>query len=216
MRKIIAYIAVSADGFIARSDGGIDWLHEPRFKGDYGIRAFFRSIDTILWGGTTYRESLDRGGVGPFGPTVRHVVFTTRPPGEPTPRVAFTSEPVRVVAARLRRTPGKDIWMMGGGKIIASFLDAGEIDEFVLHVIPTFIGEGIPLLAPGRRTARLRLQSCRRFPDGVVRLHYVCTKGTKANTKDTKSTKTNTRKTRNTKGPKRSGGRPAERTKRAA
>ena len=41
--------------------------------------------------------------------------------------------------------------MMGGGKLIASFLDAGEIDEFDIHVIPTFIGEGIPLIAPRHR-----------------------------------------------------------------
>ena len=172
MRRIIVNIAVSADGFIARSDGGIDWLHDPRFKGDYGMPAFFRTIDTILWGGITYRESLDRGGVEPFGPTVRHVVFTSRPSG-PAARVEFTREPVRAVAARLRRAPGKHIWMMGGGKLIASFLDAGEIDEFLMHVIPTFIGEGVPLLAPRHRTVPLVLKSARRFPDGVVRLHYL-------------------------------------------
>jgi dihydrofolate reductase len=50
-RKIIVSIAASADGFIARRDGGVDWLDRPRPKGDYGMAAFFRSIDTILWGG---------------------------------------------------------------------------------------------------------------------------------------------------------------------
>jgi dihydrofolate reductase len=63
--------------------------------------------------------------------------------------------------------------MMGGGGIIASFLDAGEIDEFIIHVIPTFIGEGIPLIAPKRRGVELKLLSVRDYPDGVVRLHYV-------------------------------------------
>jgi dihydrofolate reductase len=62
--------------------------------------------------------------------------------------------------------------MMGGAGIIASFLDAGEIDEFVISVIPTFIGEGIPLMAAGRRTVPLELISCRKFEDGVVQLHY--------------------------------------------
>jgi len=62
--------------------------------------------------------------------------------------------------------------MMGGAGLIASFLDAGEIDEFIVHVIPTFIGEGIPLVAPKRRSIPLRLVSSRRFPDGVVRLRY--------------------------------------------
>src|SRR5947209_15823091 len=68
----------------------------------------------------------------------------------------FVSESVRAFARRLRAKPGKHIWMMGGGELIASFLDAGEIDEFDIHVIPTFIGEGIPLVAPrDRKSTRL-------------------------------------------------------------
>ena len=62
--------------------------------------------------------------------------------------------------------------MMGGAGIIASFLDEGEIDEFIIHVIPVLIGEGIPLIAPRHRTVRLKLIACTKFADGVVRLHY--------------------------------------------
>ena len=65
--------------------------------------------------------------------------------------VEFVNEPIKTFARRLRRKKGKDIWMMGGAGIIASFLDEGEIDEFMIHVIPTFIGEGIPLIAPAGR-----------------------------------------------------------------
>ena len=60
--------------------------------------------------------------------------------------------------------------------IIASFLDEGEIDSFMIHVIPTFIGEGIPLIAPAQRTVPLKLISCTKFPDGVVKLHYAVRK----------------------------------------
>ena len=83
----------------------------------------------------------------------------------------FVSEPIKAFATGLREKKGKDIWMMGGAGIIASFLDEGEIDEFMIHVIPKFIGEGIPLIAPGRRTVPLKLLSCTEFSDGVVRLH---------------------------------------------
>jgi dihydrofolate reductase len=62
--------------------------------------------------------------------------------------------------------------MMGGGEIIASFLDAGAIDEFIISVIPTFIGDGIPFIARRHRDVPLRLQSVQRFPDSVVQLHY--------------------------------------------
>jgi riboflavin biosynthesis pyrimidine reductase len=63
--------------------------------------------------------------------------------------------------------------MMGGGGLIGSFLDAGEIDEFDIHVIPTLIGEGIPVIAPRHRDIPLRVRTVRKYPDGVVRLRYV-------------------------------------------
>jgi dihydrofolate reductase len=62
--------------------------------------------------------------------------------------------------------------MMGGGEIIGSFLDEGAIDEFIITIVPMFIGEGIPLIAPRHREVPLRLLSVQRFPDGVVQLHY--------------------------------------------
>lgn len=75
-------------------------------------------------------------------------------------------------ATRLRARPGKDIWIMGGGGIIASFVDAGEVDDFIIHVIPTFIGEGIPLMAAAERPLPMTLLSSEKYEDGVVRLHY--------------------------------------------
>ena len=61
---------------------------------------------------------------------------------------------------------------MGGGDLIAWFLDANQIDEFIISVVPTFIGEGIPLIAPRHRSVPLELHSCRRYSDGIVRVHY--------------------------------------------
>jgi len=58
-RKIIVYIATSADGFIARPDGAVDWLDRPRPKGNYGMGAFYKSIDTVLWGKKTCDMALD-------------------------------------------------------------------------------------------------------------------------------------------------------------
>jgi dihydrofolate reductase len=86
--------------------------------------------------------------------------------------VEFVNEPVSDFARRLRAAPGKNIWIMGGGGLIASFLDAGQIDEFNISVVPTFIGEGVPLIAPQRRTVALKLLSSEQVQDGVVRLQY--------------------------------------------
>jgi dihydrofolate reductase len=68
-RKIIVYIATSADGFIARPDGSVDWLERPRPKGNYGMGTFNKSIDTVLWGRKLYDMAIDyqkerRAGVG--------------------------------------------------------------------------------------------------------------------------------------------------------
>jgi dihydrofolate reductase len=179
-RKIIVYIATSADGYIARRDGNVDWLNRPRIAGDYGMGAFYRSIDTILWGRKTCDVALgfQKKGVkgSAFDTNVKNYVFSRKLRRAPPPGVEFVNEPIASFAKHLRATPGKNIWMMGGAGIIASFLDAGEIDEFIIHAIPTLIGEGIPLVQPSRREIPLSLLSMRRFTDGVVRLHYVVTR----------------------------------------
>ncbi len=176
-RKIIVYIATSADGYIARPDGDVEWLNRRPRKVDYGMRTFYPTIDTILWGRRTYDWLLayykKKGMKGRmFDTNLANYVFSRKPPKRAPPGVEFVSEPVKAFAQRLRGTPGKHIWMMGGGELIASFLDAGEIDEFDIHVIPTFIGEGIPLVAPRHRDVPLRLRLARKYPDGVVRLRY--------------------------------------------
>ncbi len=180
-RKIIGYIAASADGFIARLDGSVDWLDRPRLKGNYGMGAFYKSIDTILWGRKTCDTALEfqKNGVtaSAFDTRVKNYVFTRSLQQSAGPAgVEFVNEPIKGFATRLRKKKGKDIWMMGGAGIIASFLDEEEIDEFMIHVIPKFVGEGIPLIAPGRRTVPLKLISCTKFTDGVVKLHYAVLK----------------------------------------
>ena len=174
-RRIIVYIAVSADWYIARPDGGIEWLDRPHPKGDYGMPAFFKSIDTILWGRKTFAPAMESGlKLSVYGPGVKHYVFSRQPAPQKflQPGVEFVNEPIKPFAQRLRAQPGKDIWMMGGGEITASFLDEGEIDEFSIHVIPILIGEGIPLIAPRHRSIKLALLSTKTFPDDVVHLNY--------------------------------------------
>lgn len=175
-RKIVVYVATSADGYIARPDGDVEWLNRLPDTVDHGMRAFYPTIDTILWGRKTYDWVLNYSKKdaqdGIFDKKAANYVFSRKPPKKAAPGVEFVSEPVKAFAQRLRATPGKHIWMMGGGELIASFLDAGEIDEFDIHVIPTFIGEGIPLVAPRHRDVSLRLRSARKYSDSVVRLRY--------------------------------------------
>jgi dihydrofolate reductase len=172
-RKIIAHIATSADGYIARADGNVDWLSRPRPKGNYGIEAFFRSIDTILWGRKTYSKGVEMGmKESGLGRDVKSFVFSRHHKGALLAGFELVKDPIKSFAEKLKSQPGKDIWMMGGAEIIAAFLDEGEIDEFSIHVIPILIGEGIPLMAPRQRSVPLQLLSSTKFTDGVVRLQY--------------------------------------------
>jgi dihydrofolate reductase len=171
-RKVIVHIAASADGFIAGPDGDLEWLtSRPAPKGFYGMNAFMRSIDTMLIGRKTYEASLRMG--AKFDSKGRTIVFSRHAPPAGAPSgVEFVNGAIGPFVSRLREHPGKNVWLMGGGDLIASFLDERAIDEFIVSVVPVFIGDGIPLLARRHRHVPLTLQSIERFDDGLVQLHY--------------------------------------------
>ena len=145
-RNVIVHIATSADGYIARPDGDLEWLtSRPAPEGFYGMNAFMRSIDTMLIGRKTYEVSLRMG--AKFESNSRTIVFSRHaPPADVPSGVEFVNGAIGPFVSRLRELPGKDIWLMGGGELIASFLDEQAIDEFVISVAPVFIGDGIPLI----------------------------------------------------------------------
>jgi len=172
-RKVIVHIGTSADGYIARPDGDLEWLtSRPAPAGFYGMDAFMKSIDTKILGRKTYEASLRMG--AKFGSNSRYIVFTRHaPPPDAPSGVEFVNGAIAQFIDRLREEPGKDIWLMGGGDLIASFLDEQAIDEFVISVAPVFIGDGIPLIARRHRHVPLELRSVERFDDGLVQLHYL-------------------------------------------
>lgn len=129
-RRVIVRIAASADGYIARPDGDLEWLtSRPAPKGFYGMNAFMQSIDTMLLGRKTYDVSVRMG--GKFDSKGRSIVFSRQAPPTNAPSgVEFVSGAIGSFVRSLREQPGKDIWLMGGGELIASFLDEQVIDEF--------------------------------------------------------------------------------------
>src|SRR6266481_412613 len=153
----------------------------PRPKGNYGMGEFFKSIDTILWGRKTYSKGIEMGMekrmASGFGAGIQNYVFSRQAQESKVAGFKFVGEPIKAFAQGLRKKRGKNIWMMGGGEIIASFLDEGEIDEFIVSAVPILIGEGIPLIQPRHRLIRLKLLSSKEFSDGVVSRHYQVTRG---------------------------------------
>lgn len=165
-RRVRLFIATSLDGLIAGPAHEIDWLFTDQ---DYGYAAFIASVDTVLMGRRSYDVSCTFA-EWPY-PGLEVHVFSRMPPA-PDPRVRFTAEPVGRVVSRLRATPGRDLWLLGGGELVGSFLDAGVVDEVVIGIHPLFLGGGIPLVPPGSRRTPLTLRDVQRFDSGLVILTY--------------------------------------------
>ncbi|HEY6218965.1 MAG TPA: dihydrofolate reductase family protein [Gemmatimonadaceae bacterium] len=173
MRKVIVHIAASADGYIARPDGDLDWLtSRPKPKGFYGMGEFMKTVDTHIMGRKTYEIGLKLGGT--FDGKTRNIIFSRSPKPMDAPKsVEFVNAEIGPFIRALKQERGKNIWLMGGGELIADFLDAKAIDEFVVSVVPVFIGDGIPLIARRRRETKLTLESTKSFDDGLVQLRYL-------------------------------------------
>src|SRR5512133_1978650 len=105
-RKIIVNLATSADGYVARPDGNLDWLTErPAPKGFYGLPEFERSIDAKILGRKTFDRSLEMG--ARFSADSVHYVFSRRtPPASAPAGVTFVTESISAFVARLRTQAG--------------------------------------------------------------------------------------------------------------
>jgi len=168
MRRVRYSVAMSLDGYIAGPHGEFDWIPmDP----DIDFGALMGSFDTLLMGRKTYEATRDHGGAGM--PGMKAYVFSKTLRQEDCPGVTVADDPESVVAD-LRLSPGKDIWLFGGGELFGSMLDAGLVDGVEVAVIPILLGGGIPLLPPPADGAVLTLTEHRLYPkSGIMLLEYV-------------------------------------------
>lgn len=176
--KISVYIAVSVDGYIARADGGLDWLPQPGDPGidpdeDYGYAPFFAGIDTMVMGRNTFEMVLGFGVDWPYeGKQV--VVLSNRPvtiPPELTGKVsAMGGTPAEIVSTLASQ--GVQHVYLDGGVTIQAFLRAGLVDEMIITTIPVLIGGGLPLFGTLESDIRLQHRETRAWPNGMVQSHY--------------------------------------------
>lgn len=145
MRKLSLYIATSLDGFIARSDGRVDWLDNVPNPNqlDYGYDAFLASIDTTLMGNNTYKTILSFGGEFPYAGKINYV-FSRSEQADTTFVRYITADPAAFVQS-LKSSNGGAIWLVGGGQLNTHLLNARLIDEMIITVAPIVLGTGIPL-----------------------------------------------------------------------
>jgi len=167
MRKIKLSVANSLDNYIARPDGGFDWILSDQ---DYGRASFFKSLDTVLIGRKMHDLMVKMS--SPSFPGMKNYVFSRTKSGRGEGGVEFISGELKSFIALLREQPGKDIWLAGGGELVHSFLRERLVDEIRLGVQPVLLGEGIPLFPPAYPQTNLRLLKCEPYPTGLVMLAY--------------------------------------------
>lgn len=172
MLEVIYYVASSLDGYIADSDGGVEWLSKFEVAGeDHGASRLQASADALLLGSHTYEFALKLGHWP--SPEKPSWVFTRRTLPVLHPSIALTRQSPAEVVASLAAKGLRCAWLMGGGKLAASFQRDGLITRYVISICPILIGSGVPLFAPqSAATESLRLVSARPFPSGIVQLTY--------------------------------------------
>lgn len=165
---------MSLDGYIATPDGGIEWLNEipnPN-KEDYGYNALLDSVDTILMGGRTYHEIIGFGVPWPYKNKQTYVIAHNDTNVTPNEQVEFITEDIYHHISALKELGGKDIWLVGGGELTTILLNLDLIDEMQIAIIPTIIGEGLPLFPNKPKTSKWRLIGSESFSSGVSLITY--------------------------------------------
>ncbi len=153
--KVILYIAMSLDGYIARPDGAVDWLDDVEGEGDNGYGEFYSNVGNVVMGRSTYEQVLKLTDEFPYAGKPCYVLSRTYK--DKNPHVTFTDESLDSLIPRLKGNSDGYVWLVGGGQLIRQFLDKKLLDEIELFIIPKMIGEGIPLFPEGTPPAEFEL-----------------------------------------------------------
>ena len=171
MRRIVAYVAASLDGFIAGPDDDLTWL-PTLTPAESGYDAFFAGVRALVLGRRTY-EVVQSFGDWPYGGVPAYVLSRSLSPAASGP-ATVTAESPAALASRLRGSPADTgvVWLVGGASVFAAFAAAGLIDEWIVAVVPVILAAGTPLMTPGTPRQRLALVDTRHLPAGCVQLRY--------------------------------------------
>lgn len=169
-RKVNLFIAVSLDGFIAKSDGNIDFLSMVETSNeDYGYADFLKDIDTVILGRKTFEKVLSFEKGVPHKDKSVYVISKSRK--ENVEHAIFKNDVVSLIK-ELQSKEGKDIYCDGGGEIVYEVLRHSLIDRMIISIIPHVLGEGIRLFRGGREEQKIKLKRSIIFPTGLVQLWY--------------------------------------------
>jgi len=167
------YIATSLDGFIATSDGGLDWLDEiPKPEGnDFGYADFMNDIDALVMGRKTFEKVLSFG-VWPYD---KPVFVLSRGkisvPAELESKVDAVNTPPTMLVDDLKERGYQNLYV-DGGFTIQTFLAEDLIDEMIITRIPVLLGTGIPLFGEFTQRLHFKHKKTNILNEMLVQSHY--------------------------------------------
>ena len=174
MAKVILYIACSLDGFIAKPDGNLEWLNSvPNPDNtDHGYSDFLKGISVIIMGRRTYSEVLGFGIEWPYSDKITYVVTGNDSLKIESPGTHRLCGNISESVEKIKLGTGKDIWLVGGGKLVTYFLNNNLVDKMVISFVPVILGNGIPLFPDKPEETTWNLTGTTAFSTGIVSLTY--------------------------------------------
>ena len=173
MRKVVLFIAMSLDGYIADEHGNVDWLNgqDMNVENIDTYSEFVRDVDTVIMGWDTYYQIVTK--LSPtewiYANLTSYVITHRRLPSKN--EIFFTEKAPFNLVKELKSKEGKDIWICGGANIVQQLVQSDLIDEYYISVIPTVLGSGIRLFGTAPDEIKLRLISTQIY-NGIVELIY--------------------------------------------
>lgn len=165
------YIAMSLDGYIATSDGGVGWL-DQFLDEDYGYGQFIQEISHAVMGRVTY-DHVRSLGEWPYPDLSVHVLTSGRLDDAPEHVSVWSEDPLELVRRLDASASDGDCWLIGGGRMIRAFEELEVVEEYEIFVMPVILGGGVPLFVAPYPPRALQLLSVKAWNNGVVRLLYV-------------------------------------------
>jgi dihydrofolate reductase len=173
MGRVIVYIATSLDGYIAGKNDDLSWLEAFNNQNeDHGYGKFIKNVGAVVLGARTYAESLKHPERILYG--LPNWVLSAQAMQVPHGAdVTFYSGSLADLVSGIRVRTDKDIFVVGGGQVVSSFLKSGLVDELRHFFAPVLLGEGVPLYCGLNQAIPLRLEMSVPYTTGIVELRYV-------------------------------------------
>lgn len=173
-KKVILYIAVSVDGYIAKKNDDLEFLSIVQEEGeDYGYGAFIETVDTVIMGRRTYDWIMAQADEFPHKDKNTYII--TRKPRADIGNIRFYTGSIRDLIINLKNEKGNNIYIDGGAQIVNELLKENLIEEYYISIIPVLLGDGIRLFHDGYPEQKLKLIEAKHFGKGLVQLHYIAT-----------------------------------------